>query len=151
MQRKRLGRDGAERLGRIGILSDLSLGQRRELARAADEVTAEAGEIVMRQGEPGYEFMMLEEGHADVVQDGERINVMGPGDCFGELAVLSDGDSRTASVIATSDLRAIVLTAHFMREMRDRLASAGEHIDRVAAARRERDGFRDTDSSPRGC
>ena len=34
MQRKRLGRDGAERLGRIGILSDLSLGQRRELAQA---------------------------------------------------------------------------------------------------------------------
>ena len=144
MQRKRLGRDGAERLGRIGILSDLSLGQRRELARAADEVTAEAGEIVMRQGEPGYEFMMLEEGHADVIQDGERVNMMGPGDCFGELAVLSDGDRRTASVIATSDLRAIVLTAHFMREMRDRLPSAGEHVDQLAATRRERNALRDS-------
>jgi CRP-like cAMP-binding protein len=143
MQRKRLGRDGAERLGRIGVLSDLSLGRRRELARAADEVTAEAGEIIMLEGDPGYEFMMLEEGHADVIQDGERINVMGPGDCFGELAVLSDGDRRTASVIATSDLRAIVLTAHFMREMHDRLPSAGEHVERVAAARRGRDALRD--------
>jgi CRP-like cAMP-binding protein len=93
----------------------------------------------MLEGDPGYEFMMLEEGRADVIQDGERINVMGPGDCFGELAVLSDGDRRTASVIATSDLRAIVLTAHFMRDMHDRLPSAGEHVDRVAATRRERD------------
>ena len=143
MQRKRLGRDGAERLGRISVLSDLSLGRRRELARAADEVTAEAGEIVMLEGDPGYEFMMLEEGHADVIQHGERINVMGPGDCFGELAVLSDGDRRTASVIATSDLCAIVLTAHFMREMHDRMPSAGEHVDRVAATRQEQDALRD--------
>jgi CRP-like cAMP-binding protein len=143
MQRKRLGRDGAERLARIDVLSDLSLGRRRELARAADEVTAEAGEIVMLEGDPGYEFMMLEEGRADVVQNTERISVMGPGDCFGELAVLSDGDRRTASVVATSDLRAIVLTAHFMREMRDGLPSAGENVERLAATRRERDALRD--------
>src|SRR5271165_5248579 len=128
MQRKRLGRDGGERLGRVAILSDLSLGRRRELARVADELTAGAGETVMFEGEPGYEFMMLEEGHADVIQDGEQINVMGPGDCFGELAALSDGSPRTASVVARSDLRAIVLTAHFMREMRDRLPSVGQSV-----------------------
>jgi len=96
----------------------------------------------MRQGDPGYEFMMLEEGHADVIQDGERINAMGPGDCFGELAVLSDGEGRSASVIATSDLRAIVLSGRFMREMRDHLPSAGERVDQVAAERRERDALR---------
>jgi hypothetical protein len=46
-------------------------------------------------------------------------------------------------VVATSDLRAIVLTAHFMREMRDRPSSAGENVERVAATRRERDALRD--------
>jgi CRP-like cAMP-binding protein len=143
MQRRRLGRDGGERLGRISILSDLSLGQRRELARLADELTAESGETVMLEGEPGYEFMMLEEGEADVIQDGERINTMLAGDCFGELATLADGNPRTASVVAKSDLRSIVLTAHFMREMHDRVPSAGEAIDQVAAERRERDALRD--------
>jgi CRP-like cAMP-binding protein len=142
VNRRQLGGDGAERLGRIAVLSELSIGQRRELARLADEVTAEAGESVMRQGEPGYEFMMLEEGSSDVIQDGERINVMGPGDCFGELAVLSDGPARTASVVASSELRAVVLSAHFMREMHDRLPSAGAQIDRVAAERAERDAAR---------
>jgi CRP/FNR family cyclic AMP-dependent transcriptional regulator len=139
MQRKQLGRDGAERLGKINVLGDLSIGRRRELARLADEVSAQAGETIMIQGDAGYEFMMLEEGRADVVQDGERINSMGPGDCLGELAVLSDEHKRTASVIATSDVRAIVLTGHFMREMHDRLPAAGTLIDRVASERLERD------------
>ncbi len=143
MQRKRLGGDGAERLGRISILSGLSLGRRRELARLADELTAETGETVVMEGDPGYEFMMLEEGEADVIQHGQPINVMGPGDCFGELAALSDGNPRTASVVARSDLRAIVLTAHFMREVHARLPSAGEAIDQVAAERRERDALRE--------
>ena len=143
MQRKRLGRGGGERLGGMNILSGLSLGQRRELARLADELIAETGETVMREGDPGYEFMMLEEGEADVIQHGQRINVMGPGDCFGELATLSDGSPRTASVVARSDLRAIVLTAHFMREMHDRMPAAGEAVDQVAAERRERDALRD--------
>jgi CRP-like cAMP-binding protein len=139
VQRRELGRDGAERLGKIAVLSDLSIGRRSELARLADEIEAQAGEVIIVQGNPGYEFMMLEAGHADVLKDGVQINTMGPGDCFGELAVLSDGATRTASVVASSDLRAVVLTAHFMREMHDRLPSVGERIDHVAAERTERD------------
>jgi CRP-like cAMP-binding protein len=142
MHRNRLRRDGAERLGQIDGVRELSLGQRRELAHLADEVTASAGETIMRQGEPGFEFMMLEEGTAEVVQDGEGINVMQAGDFFGELAVLSDGGARTASVVATSDIRAIVLTAHFMREMRQRMPPAGERIDEVATSRTESDRAR---------
>ncbi len=144
MNRRQLGREGPERLGKIAILAELSVGRRRELAQVADEVFAQAGEMIMRQGEPGYEFMMLEEGHADVLQDGERINVIGPGDCFGELSVLSDGQPRSASLVATSDLRAIVLTARFMREMHDRLPSAGERIDRLAVERTEHDARRES-------
>jgi cAMP-dependent protein kinase regulator len=139
MQRRRLGRDGAERLGRIDAMRELSIGQRRELAEVVDEVVVDAGETLMQQGEPGYEFLMLEEGSAEVVKDGEPINEMGPGDFFGELAILQDGTPRTASVIATSDLRAIVFTAHFMRLMRERMPSVGAQIDRAAAERRERD------------
>ncbi len=135
MHRKRLGRDGAERLGHIDVLRDLQIGSRRQLAELADELTAEAGEVIMREGDPGYEFMMLEQGNADVIQGGVRINALGPGDCFGELAVLSDGHPRSASVVATSDIRGIVLTAHFMRELRQRLPAVGEQIDRVAAER----------------
>jgi CRP-like cAMP-binding protein len=139
MERRRIGRDGAERLGSITALRELSLGQRRMLADLVDEVIVSAGETLIQQGEPGYEFIMLEEGTAEVVQDGERIGEMDAGDFFGELSVLDDGAPRTASVVATTDLRAIVLTARFMREMRERMPSVGEQIDRIAAGRRARD------------
>ena len=134
-----MGSDGAERLARIDALGGLSLGQRRVLAELADELRAGAGETLMAQGELGHEFVMLEEGEADVVMDGERVNQVGPGDVIGELAVLADGTPRTASVIARGDVRAIVLTARFMREMHERMPAAGAAIDRVATERRERD------------
>jgi CRP-like cAMP-binding protein len=136
MYRRRLGQDGAWRLGRIDVLCDLETGRRREVARLADEVTVPAGEVIVREGEAGYEFMMLEQGQADVIRAGRRIGALEPGDCFGELAVLSDGNRRCASVVAASNVRAIVLTAHFTRELHDRLPSVGERIDRVAAGRR---------------
>jgi CRP/FNR family transcriptional regulator, cyclic AMP receptor protein len=139
MERRRLGRDGAERLGLIEALSELSLGQRRQLADLADELTLAPGEEIVHQGDLGHEFVMIEEGDADVVQDGARINVVGPGDIVGELAVLDDGAPRSASVVATTPLRAIVLTARFMREMHDRMPAAGQRIDTIATQRRERD------------
>jgi CRP-like cAMP-binding protein len=135
MHRKRLGRDGAERLGQIDILRELPIGARRQLVDLADELTAVAGEVLMQEGERGYEFVMLEQGSADVTRAGTRINTLGPGDCFGELAILADGSPRTATVVASSDLCGIVLTAHFMRELRQRMPSVGERIDRVAAER----------------
>jgi CRP-like cAMP-binding protein len=146
LRRKRAHRGSritpSDRPKRLNILRDIAVGRRRELARVADELTAEAGETLMQQGEPGFEFMMIEDGQADVIQDGERINTMGPGDCFGELSVLADGQPRTASVVATSTLRAIVLSAHFRREVRERMPPVGASIDGVASEREARDASR---------
>jgi CRP/FNR family transcriptional regulator, cyclic AMP receptor protein len=139
VQRRTIGSDGASRLEKVGLFEGLSTGQLRMLARMVDEVTASAGETIMRQGEMGYEVLILEEGTAEVFKDGSRINEMGPGELFGELAVLEVGGERTATVVASSPLRAIELTAHFMREVRERMPVVGGQIDRAAAARRERD------------
>ncbi len=142
MMRRSLTGDGAETLGRMPLFADLSPAERRMLARLVDELTAQAGETVMSQGEPGYEVLVIEEGGADVVQDGVRINTMRAGDFFGELAVLDEtqrGGLRSASVIATSELRAIVLTAHFLHEVRERMPLIRERIDQVAAQRIEHD------------
>lgn len=144
MRHASLGRDGAERLAAIELFAELSTGQRQMLARLLDELTADAGEQIVREGEFGHEFLVIEEGTAEVLQGGVRINTLGPGDFFGELAVLDDGVPRTASVIATTPLRAIAFTAYFMREMRERWPTIGEQIDRAAAEHRERDARRTT-------
>lgn len=143
MRRMLIGSDGAGRLAAVPAFAALSVGERRMLARVVEELEADAGETLMREGEPGYEVIVLEEGAAEVLQGGRRINVVGPGDVVGELAVLAVGGPRTASVVATEPLRAIVLTAHFMREVNATLPAVAQAVGAAAAehvTRDERDG-----------
>lgn len=109
------------------------------LGRLLDEVHADAGETLMEQGSQGYEFMMIEEGTAAVIRDGQQIASMGSGDFFGELSILSDGIPRTATVVARSPIRGLVFTAHFLRELHDRIPAVGQRIEREARERLERD------------
>jgi CRP-like cAMP-binding protein len=142
VRRSGIGADGAERLRRIPLFEDLSPGQRRMLARLVDQVSVAAGEEIFEQGAPGHEFIVLEQGSAEVFQDGVRINVLGPGDFFGELAVLRDGSARTAKVVTSSDVCALVFTAHFFHEARERLPQLAQPIDRAAKERLELDAGR---------
>jgi CRP-like cAMP-binding protein len=142
MRRKTIGSDGAERLQAIHLFSDLSLGQRRMVARLVDELVAEPGEELMREGDLGHEVVFIEDGTADVRQDGALINTVGPGDMIGELAVLRDGAPRKATVVAVSPLRAMVLTSHFMRDLHTQMPDVAQAIDRAAAEHRERDRLR---------
>lgn len=105
------------------------------LARIIDEFSAPAESTLIRQGDFGYEFMMIEEGTVDVIRNGERIDTMGPGDFFGELAVIDDGGQRNASIVATSAVRGFRLSAHDMRVVRERMPRVGEQIDSVIGAR----------------
>ncbi len=123
------------RLKQIKPFAGLSTAERKELARVVDEFSAATGSTLVSQGDYGYEFMVIEEGTADVFRDDERIDSIGPGDFFGELAVLDDGSRRNASIVATSPVRVVTLTAHYMRVVRERMPRIGDQIDRVIADR----------------
>ena len=105
------------------------------LARVLDEFSAEQGATLVSQGEYGYEFMVIEEGTVDVFRNGEKIDEMGPGDFFGELAVIAAGGQRNATIVATSPAKMLSLTAHYMRVIRERMPSLGEQIDSAVAER----------------
>ncbi len=105
------------------------------LARIIDEFTAPAGTTLVSEGDYGYEFMVIEEGTVDAIRHGERIDTMGPGDFFGELAVLGDGIPRNASIVATSPVCILRLSAHDMRVVRERMPLVGKQIDSVIADR----------------
>jgi CRP/FNR family transcriptional regulator, cyclic AMP receptor protein len=142
MRRKSIGSDGPARLRAIRLLSELSPGELQMLARLVDEVYTEPGEELMHEGDFGYEVVFVEEGSADVRQGGTTINTVGAGDLFGELAVLDAGGTRTATVVATTSLRGVVLTSHFMHHVRQQMPALAEAIDRTADEHRERDRLR---------
>ena len=125
----------ASRLENIAAFAGLTPAEREMLARVLDEFSAPEGATLVSQGEYGYEFMVIEDGTVDVIRNGELIDRMGPGDFFGELAVIAAGGQRNATIVATSPVKIVSLTGHYMRVIRERMPRIGDEIDSVIAER----------------
>lgn len=111
MRHYTVGADGAERLAPIPLFEGLSTAEMRMVARLGDGVEAETGEVILEQSSHSYQLVIIEDGQAEVLRDGARVAVLGPGDFFGELAILGGGAPRNASVTATTPLRALTLSS----------------------------------------
>ncbi len=98
----------ADRLRKVPLFSGLSERDLAHLAATMRERTYSEGAAVTAEGGRGSWFFVIEEGNADVVVDGSKVGTLGPGDHFGEIALIDEG-KRTASVIAATDLRCWVL------------------------------------------
>ena len=85
------------RLAGIAIFSDLTKDELAKVARWTDEVAVPEGYELAREGQFAHEFFIIEEGTAEVVQDGEGIRALGPGDFFGEMALVGLHAARTPS------------------------------------------------------
>lgn len=80
------------------------------MAKASDEVVLPAGKNLCEQGTIGREAFVIVGGKAEVRRNGRKVATLGPGDCFGELALLDHGP-RTATVTAVTDIDVLVLGA----------------------------------------
>src|SRR5580658_11028987 len=74
-----------------------------EMARIAERLRVQTGEVILREGRLGRELFVILEGTATVTRAGRVVNVLGAGDYFGELAAIEIGP-RNATVTATTDL-----------------------------------------------
>jgi CRP/FNR family cyclic AMP-dependent transcriptional regulator len=104
------------RLTAIPIFSDLSPQEANRLATFATETSAAEGQILMKQGDYSVELIAIEEGTADVLQNGKKVASLGRGDLIGEMGLLAR-QPRNADVIATSPMRLIKLTHWEIRRM----------------------------------
>ena len=115
--RRALTRERADVLSSVPLFADLPKRHVRQLAADAREIDANRGDAIVRAGQPGRAFFVILEGRAKVVGDaGQAIGRLGVGDHFGELALL-DGGPRTASVVAETDVVAMMLPRQTFRRM----------------------------------
>jgi CRP/FNR family cyclic AMP-dependent transcriptional regulator len=99
-----------DRLRAIDLFADMTDEHLAAVQAIATEVAVPAGRTIARQGDIGNGLFLIETGMVRVVRDGETVATLGPGEWFGELAVLDRGP-RTASVIAEVQTTCLAIAA----------------------------------------
>jgi CRP/FNR family cyclic AMP-dependent transcriptional regulator len=99
-----------ERLASIPLLAVLNKRAREQVLRTAREAHYAAGQTVVREGDPATVLYLIVGGHADVQQNGKTVGSMGPGEFFGELALI-ESHGRTATVVAEDELDCLLISA----------------------------------------
>ena len=121
------------RLKQIPIFSHLSEEEAKRLAAFATETSVAEGQILIKQGDYSTELIAIEEGSADVIQNGEKIASLKDGDLIGEMGLLRR-EPRNADVIATSPMRVMKLTHWEIRRMSDETLA---RIKQIVSERRQ--------------
>ncbi len=103
-------------LREIPPLRELSPPELDQLQRGLVSEARGAGEVILREGDPGDAMYLLREGRCRVIRDGDLLAELGPGDYFGELALIATG-SRTASVVAANDVSLLRLPAELFHSV----------------------------------
>jgi CRP/FNR family transcriptional regulator, cyclic AMP receptor protein len=131
----RLRKDAkSELLKRVPLFSNCSKRELAAIAAIADEIDLKEGKELTRQGAPGREFFVLVEGTADVIKNRRKVNTLKAMDFFGEIALVHE-TPRTATVKATSPVRALVITERNFKRL---LKEQPEIQRKVLAALAER-------------
>jgi CRP-like cAMP-binding protein len=133
-------RELVDLLAEVTLFSKCTKGELKTVARHAETVRLEPGVELTVQGADGDAFYVILDGRASVVRDGEPVNELGPGDWFGELALL-DGHPRSATVTSVEDLEVAVLGVRMFRTLlREFPDLAAQLLAGMATALREARG-----------
>ena len=123
------------RIAAVSFVADLPAAELDELAAAMSEVEVEAGAEVISLDNYGTAIYFIEQGHADVLPDGgQTTRTLGPGDTFGEIALLLTGE-RTASVVARTPMRLLSLSGQDFERIRTRVPELERSLHRLGVER----------------
>ncbi len=105
-----------ELLQRVPLFEDFERGDLDRLSRSFKQRIFDAGSTVADEGRTGAGFFVIETGEATVSVRGSERAKLGPGDYFGEIALIDDG-ARSATITADSELRCYGLTSWEFRPL----------------------------------
>jgi CRP-like cAMP-binding protein len=93
----------------IWLFSSCTGSELRKIRSSLDEIEVPRGKVLVEEGRIGLEFFLIVTGKAAVTRNGKKVATLGPGDYFGELALL-DRRPRSATVTSETDLDVLVLS-----------------------------------------
>ena len=105
-----VARATVDMLQRVPLFAGLEKRELEEIAVSMRDRRVAAGGLVVEQGAGGAGFFIIDQGEADVFVDGEHRATIGPGDYFGEIALLT-GSDRTATITAKTDMLCYGMTS----------------------------------------
>jgi CRP-like cAMP-binding protein len=123
-----------EALKRAPLFEGLPKKDLVELARLTEDMEVPAGKVLTKEGETGHEFFVIVDGEVEVRRRGKRVATDGPGDFFGEIALL-EHVPRTATVTAKTPLRFFVLTSESFIGLLDQQPAVERKVLRALARR----------------
>jgi CRP-like cAMP-binding protein len=123
-----------DRIRTIPLFEGLTEDELATVAAWIEPRTVETGRVVVPEGESGYTFFVLEQGEVAVDQDGTEMARLGPGDFFGEMAILGRG-KRVATVTATTETTVLSIFGLEFRRLEAELPAVAQRIRDAADAR----------------
>ena len=121
-----------DRLRALPLFADVDDAQLERLAAATSEFDAPAGQALIERGRAGSGMFVLEQGQA-VVEAPEGKRHIGPGDIFGERALLGDDIQRTARVRAETDVRCLAISRPEIERLLAEDPSVAERLRQLSA------------------
>jgi CRP-like cAMP-binding protein len=128
-----MGAATAGDLAGIPLFDSLEPEARAAIAPWFEPQDVSSGVNLTGEGAPGYSFYVLRDGSATVSIDGHEVRTLGPGDFFGELAILGDG-RRTATVTTTSPSQVLVLFGTDFRRLQQEYPDLADQIESALRA-----------------
>jgi CRP-like cAMP-binding protein len=123
-----------QHLRNVPLFSSCSNKELERIAKAADEVNAKAGTLIVDQGQTGREAYILLKGVAVVRRNGKKVTSLSEGSVIGELSLLDHGP-RTASVSAETDCTLLVISQRNLYGVIDKVPSVAHKLLSALATR----------------
>lgn len=109
-----------EAIKQVPLFAGCSKRELAAIAKIADEVDLREGKELIREGARGSEFFVLLEGSVEARKGKRKLRTMGPGDSFGEIALIAR-TPRTATVVAKTPVRVLVVTDRSFKTLLERM------------------------------